>query len=304
MSAYSDKVIADGAVAYWRLNELSGTTAASLVGSFPGTISGGVTLNQPGALADGDLAMAFNGSDGKARVAAPTYAVPNTFTVEVWFKTTSNAQMGCWSNREGNPAGLYFGLGSGKAFTYHTSATPPQINGTRVVNNGSWHHYVLAHDGATARIYLDGVLDTSAAQTHPGGTGIISIGCDQPNSAFWNGSLDEVAVYPTALTAQQIADHVAAASLPAPGTAPYAPIVLSSAKPPHNGWTPITPSDIVDSPFSALWVGGAGTVAAVGLDGRVVTFTGIPAGTRLRISGRRVNDTATTATALLALGRT
>jgi hypothetical protein len=67
---YVQQVIADGAVAYWRLGETSGTTAVDSVGGKNGTISGGVTLNQPGALADGNKAMLFDGATGKIETIA------------------------------------------------------------------------------------------------------------------------------------------------------------------------------------------------------------------------------------------
>src|SRR5215470_7590906 len=85
MSAYSSKVIADGAVAYWRLNETSGTTAVDVIGGNNGTISGGVTLNQAGALTDGDKAMTFNGT-GRIDVAKAAYSAIGTgpLTLEAW----------------------------------------------------------------------------------------------------------------------------------------------------------------------------------------------------------------------------
>jgi len=48
---YRERVIADGASHYWPLDETTGTTAADVVGGAHGTISGGVTLGVPGAIA-------------------------------------------------------------------------------------------------------------------------------------------------------------------------------------------------------------------------------------------------------------
>lgn len=71
-----------------------------------------------------------------------------------------------------------------------------------------------------------------------------------------------------------------------------------------NLWSAITPSDTVDLPQGvsmAIWVGGAGNVAAVMQNGAVATFTGVTAGTVLPIAARRINATNTTATNLMAL---
>ena len=71
-----------------------------------------------------------------------------------------------------------------------------------------------------------------------------------------------------------------------------------------NVWRAITTSDTVDFAeglTGALWVGGAGNVAAVMQNGTVVTFTGVTAGATLPIAARRINATNTTATNLVAL---
>lgn len=64
----------------------------------------------------------------------------------------------------------------------------------------------------------------------------------------------------------------------------------------------ITKSDTVDLSHvtRAIYVGGAGNIAAVDVYGKVVTFNGCVAGSILPIRVRRVND-ATTATNLVAL---
>lgn len=64
----------------------------------------------------------------------------------------------------------------------------------------------------------------------------------------------------------------------------------------------LAPSDSVDLPqiTEAIWVGGAGVVAAIFADNTVQNFT-VPAGTLLPIKVKRVNLTNTTATLMVAL---
>lgn len=71
---------------------------------------------------------------------------------------------------------------------------------------------------------------------------------------------------------------------------------------PARHFAAITKSDTVDLPYvtRAIYVGGAGNIAAVDVDGNVVTFNGALAGTTINIRVRRIND-ATTATNLVAL---
>lgn len=65
----------------------------------------------------------------------------------------------------------------------------------------------------------------------------------------------------------------------------------------------ITPSDTVsftDGLCRAIYVGGAGNITAL-VNGSPILFTAVPVGTILPIQATRVNATATTATAMLAL---
>ena len=65
----------------------------------------------------------------------------------------------------------------------------------------------------------------------------------------------------------------------------------------------ITPSNTVNEArqFHTIYVGGAGNIVVVNEDGTTATFTAVPVGTQLRVAGKRVNLTNTTATLLIGL---
>src|SRR5207253_1068179 len=91
-SAYPAAVQADSPVAYWRLDEGTGTSAADAgPNSDTGTYSGGYTVALPGALRDPSTAVDFNGSTGK--VTAGVTGIPSgssARTVEAWIKPNGN----------------------------------------------------------------------------------------------------------------------------------------------------------------------------------------------------------------------
>jgi len=209
MSAYSDRVIADGASAYWRLNEPSGTTAFDLAGSAHGTISGAVTLGQPGALADGDKAMRVNGTITE-KITTPAVTLPIICSVEAWIQSSAVALKAYLSTRPGS--GTIIGKqATHEVFVYVSGF----VVSTGLVGDGAWHHVVVTVSVATTRIYLDGVLDTTVAQAHPAETQPLTLGGDGNDvNLTWNGGLDEIAIYPRALTAQEIADHYALRLVP------------------------------------------------------------------------------------------
>lgn len=65
----------------------------------------------------------------------------------------------------------------------------------------------------------------------------------------------------------------------------------------------VTPDDDVEFDPSSryVWVGGLGNLAVTMLDGSVVTFTAVPAGTSLPIRVRKVMATNTTATNIVMM---
>jgi len=93
-------------------------------------------------------------------------------------------------------------------------------NGTRMVcassgqahNDGKWHHVVGAWDGAAATIYVDGAAVTATPDATFGPiadtTRNVKIGADDNGGGdrFFNGQIDEVAIYRRALSANEITE--------------------------------------------------------------------------------------------------
>ena len=71
--------------------------------------------------------------------------------------------------------------------------------------------------------------------------------------------------------------------------------------------TPVTKSDTTTympatgGQLNGLWIGGVGDVAVRMMDGTVVTFTAVPAGTLLPLQCDRVMSTNTSATLIIGL---
>src|SRR5207244_3076415 len=77
-------------LAYWRLGESSGATAADELFANPGTYEHGVTLGTGGGLtSDPDTAALFDGVDDD--VAVPALGSSVDFTVEGWQRITDSS---------------------------------------------------------------------------------------------------------------------------------------------------------------------------------------------------------------------
>lgn len=72
---------------------------------------------------------------------------------------------------------------------------------------------------------------------------------------------------------------------------------------PHEHAAAVTPSNSADLAFrtTALWIGGAGDLSFITMNGETVTLSAVPAGTYLRVRADRVRSTGTTATLIVAL---
>ena len=137
-------------------------------------------------------------------------------TVSCWFKTSYNAPgvqdlviNGSYASG-GKGYILYLDSSERVGFYLDDNSSPSGVLSTSSVNDGDWHHVVGVRDSGTMKLYLDG----SEIATGTDNTGNIDIsdpliiGAGQAFGGsvgnFFNGQIDEVAIFDTALTADQI----------------------------------------------------------------------------------------------------
>jgi hypothetical protein len=198
--SYKQAIMNDRPSYYWSLDETTGLVASDIVGGANGTISGGVTLNQSGI----GKSMLFNGLSGV--ITAPATPLPLVCTVEMWMKVANGiiAIKSALSNRFGLGS-IMLGIENGKLAMYSAESGAGSV---ARIDNGQWHHVVYILTGSTTTFYIDGLLDTvintprSAAPIN-----IIRISSEEGGIFWWDGNIDEVAIYPYALSAKQILAH-------------------------------------------------------------------------------------------------
>jgi serine/threonine protein kinase/WD40 repeat protein len=80
------------------------------------------------------------------------------------------------------------------------------VGQTPLLHDGKWRHFAGAYDGASLRVYIDGVLDakTDATGVIPAFKGYIWVGMGRSDSTSWHGMIDDVRVYAVALSAEEI----------------------------------------------------------------------------------------------------
>ncbi|WP_370647276.1 LamG-like jellyroll fold domain-containing protein [Arthrobacter sp. zg-Y1116] len=266
--AYSSRVRADGAETYWRLGD-SFAAAPDSAGDRMGLPYGSPVMGSAaGALAgDANRATSFDGVDdfvyGPQRVTPP-----KVFSAEAWFRTDTttggkifgfgngqprrnNTSPGLSSSYDrhvymNNAGNLIFGVWNGSAQTLVSPAT---------YNDDAWHHVVATQGPNGMVLYVDGVqVGANEVTTNESVAGSWRIGGDQlgstwpqmPRSRYFKGSVDEFAVYPTALSQATVQAHYTAAGggAPAPDSTPPSAVGGATASlsgtTVNLGWTAAT----------------------------------------------------------------
>jgi hypothetical protein len=222
---YSETVLADGPIAYYRFREVAGagvTTAKDETGTHPGTYVATVQLGLAGPTA-AMTSVRFTGgghmsADSVAKLPAGSFA---SYTIELWVASEVPAGTSSSVLAFDNPAGG----GGPNVFVDDATAKIRFANHGSTVDStvalGSpFHHVVLTSPGGASmvNIYVDGAFDVSGANAFPApdrGTFTIgtTFGAADGGGVYGNsflGRIAEVAIYAKALTPAQIASHYAA----------------------------------------------------------------------------------------------
>ncbi len=222
---YASTVLADHPTAFWRLGESTGTAAYDSSGDgWTGTYFNGVVQGQPGAIPfDPNAAPRFDGVNDHVEFSNPA-GIGDDFTVEAWVKTAvpsltgSQAYQGngiVWSDVAGVQNDWIVAILNNR-LSFFTGNPDLTVTGNTPINDGKWHYIVATRvKGGTKSLYVDGFLDG----TGPTGGNtlrdnpLIEVGGNTLDSRYFNGNLDEVALYPYALSASQVTAHYQAAQL-------------------------------------------------------------------------------------------
>ena len=220
---YRDVVLnTSSLVSYWRLSESAGTTATDSKGAKHGSYMNSPQLGAEGALlTDANKAVTFDGTDDSVGTPRP---IQDDFSIEFWFRSTQG--IGTTNTQWWGGAGLVDGEVTGAVNDFGTSLDAsgrvwagtgnPDVSvksGTGF-NDGAWHHVVFTRVRSTGALalYVDGKAVASGkggaqSLTSPPGLRMAAV---QTARRWFRGSLDEVAVYNTALSATAVAQHYAA----------------------------------------------------------------------------------------------
>jgi hypothetical protein len=223
MGLYATTQLArSGLVNLWQLNETSGTTAADSKGTNNGTITGGVTLNQPGAFVgggDNTPSMLFDGVSGTsidvANASAMNYSAPLSAEgvirplalAGVTLITKGVTAAPGWSMFISSDGRLQGGIG----FTLVQSAP-------NLIVAGAWHHVAMTLDAnSQLTLWLNGqvVATQTGMPTYTAPASALHIAGGDFASPL-HGYMQDWSLYNRVLTSREISTDAAIMSLQFP----------------------------------------------------------------------------------------
>lgn len=212
---YAELVKAAKPVAYWRLDEFHGSTAADLMGKNPATYERGVAHYLDGPpLGDGANRCAhFAGGRVKAGV-----KLGSRYSVELWVwnglpadaRAVTGYFVSCGPDGAKGAPGDHLGIGgthahAGKLIFFTGNERNQLLAGKTPLGLKRWHHVAMVRDGKAVTVYLDGRPEITGEADEIEGDVPLFVGGRSDGFANFAGMLDEVAVYDRVLTEKEVA---------------------------------------------------------------------------------------------------
>ena len=194
------------------MNEGAGTVLADVSGRGNNGKAESGAVWTTGRFSNG---LSFNGTSSSATVLNNALLNPSNITIEAWINPAGKLgeQLILEKRSFGGYAFIMFG-GAGTSTLQAKLAGPnnePCI-AEGAVTNGVWSHIAMAYDNDTLRLYINGQVVASSqpvvtARDITGSGFPIKIGSNELFGLFYQGLMDELAVFNTALSPETIASH-------------------------------------------------------------------------------------------------
>jgi hypothetical protein len=220
-TSYGGLVLADSPAAFWRLGDKACGPADASGNGNTGTYAGGPGLGAHALIADPNTSVHFDGRNDEitfpdSASLSPTKAI----SVEAWVRPdiVPTASGSVWQLiSKWNTALLYLQGGASPKFAFAlydtaSSSYASVVVGTTTVAADTVYHVVGTYDGSTMRIYVNGSLEATlvrhgSVNNSSYGGAIAYKGWGTLPSPHFQGRLDEIAIYKTALTPTQVQTH-------------------------------------------------------------------------------------------------
>lgn len=251
MAAFGPAVAQGALIGQWRLNESSGNAIDSSGSGFTGTATaagltyaqasvpagtyGAITLSAADAAAFGTSVQFTKSLAGRFDLGAPA-AIEGlaeggspgvgAFSVMAWVYTDSlpaGTTYRVFST--GRPGGWGLGVANVDRVRFTTYGVSDFTSSGTYPFNGNWHHLAATWQDGTLTTYVDGNVAAVTAGGSPvnfvdeTGTSFSIGGTDATTNEWFNGRIDEVKLFSTALTQAEVVAAAVPTAVPEPASA-------------------------------------------------------------------------------------
>ena len=190
----------------------SGTTWTDVSGNNTGTLTNGATFNT-----GNQGSIVFDGADDYVNIPYNSVLIPNNLTLSVWINRTSAVY---YAHFIGVPASnttwaspyISYGIeyiGTTDTISFVTGYTDNNFDYTNVAafGNNVWFNFTATYDKTNVKIYINGLLQTTRAETRTlfASTANFYIGSNNTTSGYsLNGKIANTLLYNRALSATEV----------------------------------------------------------------------------------------------------
>ena len=186
----------------------SGTTLNSLVGNFPGTMTG-VSFEQ----SNGGT-LGFDGSSSRISYPSTIFtSTPTNFSLSVWVYindlSTSHREILSWWTSVNNGGSLFFGITSGGGIRFGEQT----LYGLSDQHVGRWVEMTIVKEGNLLSAYINGsLLSSTTATVSFYLQSNLTIGMHPGHGEYFSGRLAQVKIYNKALSFSEVYQNYRATS--------------------------------------------------------------------------------------------
>ena len=187
--------------AYYKLN---GNANDSSGNGYNGTASN----LSPYATGRFGQAAVFNGSnsyiDLPASINTSYFTPSSSWSISIWGNSSSLSGEGMLFGIDPLQNNEILVTGAGKVQWRIYNSSYEYLNSTTTVSINQWYHVVVTYSNGTMKLYVNAVNEASGTKTLVQSTYAPNIGRKQNSSAYFNGSIDQVRIFNSALSAGNV----------------------------------------------------------------------------------------------------
>lgn len=220
---YGSYILTEGPAAYWKFDEQTGTSATDSTGNNSAATINGPTLANASPVAS-HYAFYFDGTNDLV-TGNPTSVVSANLTQELWVKPDAGATItlytpsssgtqgssgqryAVWPRNSGSGSGGGISVGSNgiQVVAYGGAYLPILLSYQQPISTTQYTHILVSWNDRTPTLYVNGVAVATGYQARSqfNSQGLPSDG----TYGYYKGYMQDVAIYTSALTADQAREH-------------------------------------------------------------------------------------------------